>query len=224
MTKSEALVNMLMHTDYFSPEKPRIRVFDDRMELRNPGSLPKSVEELKASDLSIPRNPILAKIFRAVRLAENAGYGFDKMINGWKSYYNSEPEFETDTTSTVVTLRFDTAGTKTGLRRNQDESSIHKGSEQLSPKSAPSSHQAGTKSALSWNEAAEIIKFCLEPKPITDIMDIFNWSNRTKFRNKYIKPLIERNLIEMTLPEKPTSGNQKYFTTEKGREALEDYE
>lgn len=219
----EALVNMLMHTDYFSPEKPRIRVFDDRIELRNPGSLPKSVEELISSDLSIPRNPILAKIFRAVRLAENAGFGFDKMINGWKSYYNSEPDFETDTTSTIVTLRFDTYWTKTGLRRDQDEASIHKGSELLSAKPAPSWNQDGTKTALSWNEVAELLHFCFEPRFITEIMKIFGWKDRTKFRNRYINPLIERHFIEMTIPDKPTSGNQKYLTSEKGRETLENY-
>lgn len=78
----EALVNMLMHTDYFSPAKPRIRIFDDRVEFYNPGGLPVTLKKLLEIDTSMPRNPILAKSFRAVKLAENAGFGFDKMING----------------------------------------------------------------------------------------------------------------------------------------------
>ncbi len=32
-------------------------------------------------DISMSRNPILGKFFPVVRLAENAGYGFDKMIS-----------------------------------------------------------------------------------------------------------------------------------------------
>jgi predicted HTH transcriptional regulator len=37
----EALVNMLIHTDYFSPMKPRIRVFTNRIVFENPGALPR---------------------------------------------------------------------------------------------------------------------------------------------------------------------------------------
>ncbi|MBU4362260.1 hypothetical protein KJ813_06335 [bacterium] len=35
----EALVNLIIHTDYFSRANPRIRVFSDRFEFFNPGSL-----------------------------------------------------------------------------------------------------------------------------------------------------------------------------------------
>jgi ATP-dependent DNA helicase RecG len=51
-------------------------------------------------------------------------------------------------------------------------------------------------------------------------MDFMNLSNRTKFRNKYIKPLLEENLLAMTIPDKPTSSNQKYYTTRKGLELI----
>jgi ATP-dependent DNA helicase RecG len=88
----EALVNLLMHCDYFSPMKPRIRVFLDRIEFLNPGSLPKDIESIIKEDFTMPRNPIIAKIFRVIKLSENAGSGFDKMFSGWKSYYEIEPE------------------------------------------------------------------------------------------------------------------------------------
>ncbi|MDJ1422527.1 MAG: putative DNA binding domain-containing protein [Candidatus Methanoperedens sp.] len=42
-------------------------------------------------DFTMPRNPIVTKIFRVIKLAENAGSGFDKMFNGWKAYYKDEP-------------------------------------------------------------------------------------------------------------------------------------
>ena len=100
----EALVNMLMHTDYHSPAKPRIRVFDNRIEFYNPGGLPVSLEKLMKTDTSMPRNPVLAKSFRAVKLAENAGFGFDKMIDGWKTYKNCIPEFDIHIDTTIVTF------------------------------------------------------------------------------------------------------------------------
>ena len=41
-------------------------------------------------------------------------------------------------------------------------------------------------------------------------------TDRTKFRRKYIHPLLEAGIIEQTMPEKPNSQNQKYRLTAKG--------
>jgi predicted HTH transcriptional regulator len=100
----EALVNMLMHADYFAPACPRVRIFNNHIEYYNPGGLPKPLKELKGNDLSIPRNPILAKLFRMVKLAENAGYGFDKIDYNWKVYNNSTPEYIIDLDAVIVKL------------------------------------------------------------------------------------------------------------------------
>ena len=100
----EALVNFLMHADYFSPMKPRIRVFDNRIEFLNPGAPPKSIESFIREDISLPRNPILAKLFRSVRLAENAGTGFTKMIRGWQIYKGQSPVFHQEIDYTLVTF------------------------------------------------------------------------------------------------------------------------
>ncbi len=88
----EALVNLLMHSDYFSTQKPRIRVFSDRIEFMNPGGLPKDIESIMKEDFSKPRNPILARIFRSIKLAENAGSGFNKMFIGWNHQCHVNPE------------------------------------------------------------------------------------------------------------------------------------
>jgi len=100
----EALVNMLMHADYFSPACSRIRIFTNHIEFYNPGGLPKPLEELKAKDLSLPRNPLIKKLFRMVRLAENAGYGFDRIEANWKIYNNTEPEYDISFDATILKL------------------------------------------------------------------------------------------------------------------------
>jgi len=92
----EALVNLLIHTDYFSRTNPRIRSFSDRIEFFNPGSLPKELKYILKEDFSLPRNPTIAKIFRFIRLAENIGSGFHKMIDGWEYRYGSGPKIEGD--------------------------------------------------------------------------------------------------------------------------------
>ena len=41
-------------------------------------------------------------------------------------------------------------------------------------------------------------------------------ADRTKFRRKYIHPLLEAGILEQTIPDKPNSQNQKYRLTAKG--------
>ena len=121
----EALVNLLIHTDYFSPMKPRIRVFSDRIEFFNPGALPKPYEELRKGDISLPRNLILTKIFRVIKLAENAGYGFDKMFNGWLAHYLKAPIVEGGID--YYRIIFPLALKKTEKKRIQDKKVVRKG-------------------------------------------------------------------------------------------------
>ena len=42
------------------------------------------------------------------------------------------------------------------------------------------------------------------------------WKDRTKFRNKYIKPFLELELLNMTIPDKPNSSKQQYQITKRG--------
>jgi hypothetical protein len=44
--------------------------------------------------------------------------------------------------------------------------------------------------------------------------------DRKHFRTEYLRPAMEQGLIEMTIPEKPRSSNQKYRLTDKGRRWL----
>ena len=85
----EALVNLVMHTDYFSNGNARIRIFNDRYEFFNPGALPKKIELILKEDYSQPRNPIVARAFRFIKLSENIGSGFTKIFSGWKKTYNN---------------------------------------------------------------------------------------------------------------------------------------
>ena len=79
------------------------------------------------------------------------------------------------------------------------------------------SERDGTKMAPSWEEIDKLLISCNEPISINELMDIFSWKDRSKFRKKYITPLLEEGLIKMTIPDKPRSGNQKYHITEKGK-------
>jgi hypothetical protein len=55
---------------------------------------------------------------------------------------------------------------------------------------------------------------------MSELMDIAGRTNRTKFRNSVLKPLMQAGLIEMTIPDRPRSSNQKYRVTERGHALL----
>jgi len=80
----------------------------------------------------------------------------------------------------------------------------------------PSRDQVGTKPALSRHQA-EILHKCFVDTGISELMTITGRKNRTKFRHQVLGPLLEAGLIEMTIPDKPTSPKQTYSLTEKGR-------
>ncbi|MBU4446463.1 hypothetical protein KJ656_15510, partial [bacterium] len=103
----EALSNALAHRDYKTASSIQIRIFDDRMEIWNPGCLPPglTIEKLKTKHDSIPRNPLIARSFFWVKYVEEVGTGTNKIIKWCKEWELPEPEFEETGTSFVVTLR-----------------------------------------------------------------------------------------------------------------------
>lgn len=109
----EALVNLLIHTDYFSLQNPRIRIFSDRFEFFNPGALPKKIELILKEDFSLPRNPVIAKIFRFIKFSENIGSGFHKMINGWNWKYHLKPVIDGDFDYYKISFPLTKSGTTT---------------------------------------------------------------------------------------------------------------
>lgn len=103
----EAVVNAICHRDYDGSGNVQIRIFDDRIEIWNPGGLPfgLKVENLKKEHESRPRNRLIAKAFFLVRLIEQWGTGTNRLIQETIEYGLPEPEFEDKKISFVVIFR-----------------------------------------------------------------------------------------------------------------------
>jgi hypothetical protein len=52
-------------------------------------------------------------------------------------------------------------------------------------------------------------------------MQLLSLSGRDNFEKLYLKPAIELELLELTIPDKPNSRLQKYRLTELGKQILE---
>ena len=93
----EALINALVHRDYFkSNVQTQIKIFDDHIWFYNIGKLPEgiTVEDLKKPHPSVPRNPLIANIFYLAGLIEQVGSGTGRIIDSLKSQGLPEPEFK----------------------------------------------------------------------------------------------------------------------------------
>ena len=101
----EAWVNMLMHTDHFSPLRSCVHVFTDRIEFLNAGSFPIPPEKIYGTLYSSARNPTIAKLFRLTKLAENIGFGIDRLLS-WKQLTGQNVNIRSERDFVCVTLYF----------------------------------------------------------------------------------------------------------------------
>jgi len=72
----------------------------------------------------------------------------------------------------------------------------------------------GTKKGLSWDHL-KILKNCKNKSSAIELMGILNRTNKSKFKNTIINPLVENAFFELTNPDKPKSPTQKYRLTSK---------
>ncbi|PIZ35938.1 MAG: hypothetical protein COY38_01485 [Candidatus Aenigmarchaeota archaeon CG_4_10_14_0_8_um_filter_37_24] len=91
----EAIVNAIVHRNYYSPSKTVVRVHPDRVEIWNPGQLPPelSFDDLKKSHESIPFNPQIFKQFFRVKYVEDIGGGTVDIVGLCKAAGLPEPEY-----------------------------------------------------------------------------------------------------------------------------------
>ena len=69
-------------------------------------------------------------------------------------------------------------------------------------------------------EVINLLKVISKEKTKHELKKLLGLKNDEHFRKAYLVPAIKNELIEMTIPSKPTSSKQKYRLTEKGKRHL----
>ena len=72
----------------------------------------------------------------------------------------------------------------------------------------------GTKKGLSLDHL-KVLRNCKNESSAIELMEILNRTNKSKFKNAIINPLVENGFFELTNPEKPKTPTQKYRLTNK---------
>ena len=72
------------------------------------------------------------------------------------------------------------------------------------------SNQVHPSKPLLTKAQKDIVNFCSIPRSAKEILDRIGVSNQNRTRKKYIQPLVDMGVLEMTNPENPNASNQKY--------------
>ena len=102
----EALVNAVTHRDYLNKgASVTVEIYDDRVEISNPGGLPKGLAKKDFGKISICRNPLIARLMLRAKYIEKMGTGIAKMRSLVKRAGLSSIKFEFDKFMTVTFFR-----------------------------------------------------------------------------------------------------------------------
>jgi len=102
----ETLINALSHRDYYDKGAViHIEVYDDRVEISNPGGLVSAIPESEFGKRSHSRNPLIFGLFARMHLVEQVGSGIGRIQDLMKAAGLPEPDFRKDGFFTVILKR-----------------------------------------------------------------------------------------------------------------------
>ena len=167
-------------------------MYDDRLEIYSPGGMyrGKPIQECGLDEIdSVRRNPVIADLFHRMKFMERRGSGIKKILDETAKLpgYTEElkPTFHSTHSSFFVTLK------------NMNYSS-------------PSLSDQDTDQDTDQVVTKMILEFCVEPRSKREICDHLGFNNLTYFTRTYLNSLLETGKLLRTIPDKPSSKNQKY--------------
>ena len=159
----EAVVNAVAHRDYFSYDAVQIGIFNDRIEISNPGGLPDGLTKEYFGKRSVRRNPLTYRLLRDCKYIEGLGTGVPRMINEMRKAGLRDPEFNFEGSFFIVTFRNATSdinpieGMKDLSARQRNAIHYLKQNKTLKSKTYASINRISLPSAI--KELNELIKF-----------------------------------------------------------------
>lgn len=107
----EAVLNAVAHRDYRAASQVRIFVFEDRVEIVNPGELLNqlTLDGIRFGGISQRRNPVLAGLLARARRRENVGMGVPEMLRLMRERKLPAPELSVEAGHFRVVLRLERA-------------------------------------------------------------------------------------------------------------------
>jgi ATP-dependent DNA helicase RecG len=158
------------------------------------------------------RNRRIGEFLKELEFTEGRSTGIPKILEAMEKNGSPPAEFEFDEDHSYFMVRLPVH--PAALEGPTSTMPVESGAE-----SHPRKDQGGTKSGLSRDQV-QLLNNVLEEQGIAELMAVVGRTNRTKFRDQFLNPLLGAGYLEMTIADKPRSSKQKYRLTEKGRAVL----
>ena len=185
----EAVINAFQHNLWISGTAPMFTAFQDRIEITSIGTLPPhQTKEGFYAGVSIPVNDKLTEIFVQLHISEKSGRGVPRIVGEY-----GEKAFDFSNNSITVTIPYN--------RLNLG------GTPQVTPQDTPQDIH----SLQGDSYESKILEFSVEPRSLQEILTYLGLNDRKNLM-VYINRLLEQGRIARTIPDKPSSKNQKYIT------------
>jgi ATP-dependent DNA helicase RecG len=182
------------HRDYSKPGDLQLHLFQDRLEIDNPGGLVGGLTLANLGTRSIPRNPLLFGMMQRMNLVEKVGSGFKRIYNLCDKQPCPRPEIQADEDWFRIIFR--------------------------RPKSTTQSQAEQVTGQVTGQVSRLLGKLQTAEQSRRELQKSLGLSGRDNFEQLYLKPALEADLIERTIPNKPNSRLQKYRLTKKGKKAI----
>lgn len=101
----EALINMVIHSDYLITGVLKVIKSDKGFLFSNPGHLKLPVRDIYEGGHSLARNPRIQTMFRMIGLGDNIGSGFPAILNAWATENWRKPDLSQNENLHQVELR-----------------------------------------------------------------------------------------------------------------------
>lgn len=139
-----------------------------------------------------PKNPTIARLFKEIGLVDELGSGIRNTYKYSKIYSGAEPIFtEGDVFRTIIPLTMQVS----------DQATMQ-ATMQATPQATMQTDE----------EISRLLEYCKIPRTRSEIQKYLKFNNRDHFRKNILNPLIKGGLLKLTIPDKPTSPKQKYFS------------
>lgn len=241
---SEIVANGILHRSYVIEAPLRVFIFDNRIEIHSPGLLPEGVNlESILHGASVPRNKLLfnhginllpytgagSGITRALKFTPDIKFVNDETLNEFvvtverknvddNVEVNDRENDRVDRDNALDNKRLVNHTSTSNDRDDRDknvEDDVEDGGE-------VGQQQRRTPYRLLSGTQKDIIQYCSVARTYREILERIGYKYNSKYMVSHIKPLIEMGYLELTIPDKPNSKNQKYrkvITGSQGKES-----
>jgi predicted HTH transcriptional regulator len=189
----EIVANLLIHREFSSSFEAKFLIFSDKIITEN-WNKPLQFGNITIENwTSHTKNPLIAKVFRELKWVEELGSGKKNILKFASLYFDNQAITIKDDDKFVFEIDFNEFTPQDTPQDKQD-----------TPQDAPQDEQQNSTQLL------KLIKVLIRDMSREELMNALSISDREYFREFFIKPALEKGWIEMTIPTKPNSKNQKY--------------